>query len=288
MTDIAHSDNPYKPHLAEVKEIRLEVPGERSVKTFKVEFVDEEIKNNFSQRPGQCAMLGILGRGESFISISSPATWKGFLEFSVLQYVTGRVTPTLHKLEVGDIVTVRGPYGNGFPVDDWKGKNLFFIGGGIGQAPLRSVYMYTLDPTHRKDYGQIDIIYGSRSSDALVFRSELEELEKRDDVDVHLAVDVEEEGWSRFVGFVPTYVSELALSPENAIALTCGPPIMIKFVIENLLKLGFKADQIYTTLENRMKCGIGKCGRCNIGSIYVCKDGPVFTYAEIQKMPNEF
>jgi NAD(P)H-flavin reductase len=286
--DIAKSENPYKPHLAKVVEIRREVPGERAVKTFKVEFLDEEIKDKFQQRSGQCAMLGILGRGESFISISSSPTWKGFIEFSVLQYPTGRVTPELHKLEVGEIVTVRGPYGNGFPVDDWKGKNLFFIGGGIGQAPLRSVYMYTLDPEKRNNYGQIDIIYGARTSNALVFRKELEELESRDDVNVHLSIDVEEEGWDRFVGFVPTNIMEIKPDPTNAIAITCGPPIMIKFVIQNLLELGFTPNQIYTTLENRMKCGIGKCGRCNIGSVYVCKDGPVFTYDQIKNMPNEY
>ena len=288
MNDSTHSENPYQPHLAKVIEIRPETPGERAVKTFKIEFLDEEVRNTFTQRPGQCAMLGLLGRGESFISISSPSSWKGFLEFSVLQYVAGRITSALHKLEVGDIVTVRGPYGNGFPVDDWHGLNLIFIGGGIGQAPLRSVYMYALDPENRKNYGQIDIIYGARTSNDLVFRAELEELEKRDDVNVHLSIDIEEASWSKFVGFVPTNVLEVAPSPKNAIALTCGPPIMIKFVVENLKKLGFTPEQIYTTLENRMKCGIGKCGRCNIGSVYVCKDGPVFTFAEIQKMPNEF
>lgn len=286
--DVAHSDNPYQPHLAKVIEIRAEAPGERAVKTFRIEFLDENIKNNFSQRSGQCAMLGILGRGESFISISSSPTWKGFLEFSVLQYVTGRVTPELHKLEVGDTVTVRGPYGNGFPVDDWHGKNLIFIGGGIGQAPLRSVYMYALDPQNRKNYGQIDIVYGARTSKDLVFKTELEELENRDDVNVHLSIDVEEEGWGRYVGFVPSNLMEIAPKPENTIALTCGPPIMIKFVVENLKKLGFTPENIYTTLENRMKCGIGKCGRCNIGSVYVCKDGPVFTFADIQKLPNEY
>jgi NAD(P)H-flavin reductase len=286
--DIAHSENPYKPHLAEVIEIRAEAPGERAVKTFKVEFLDKDIKENFKQHPGQCAMLGLLGRGESFISISSSSTWEGFIEFSVLQYVTGRVTPELHKLEVGDIVTVRGPYGNGFPVDDWKGKNLVFIGGGIGQAPLRSVYMYVLDPKNRKDYGQVDIFYGARTSKDIVFKSELEELEKRDDVNVHLSIDVEEEGWNRYVGFVPSNVMEQKPSPENAIAITCGPPIMIRFTVQNLKELGFTPDMIYTTLENRMKCGIGKCGRCNIGSVYVCKDGPVFSYEEIMKMPNEY
>jgi NAD(P)H-flavin reductase len=288
INDIAHSDNPYKPHLAKVVEIRREAPGERAVKTFRVEFLDEEVRSQFTQRPGQCAMLGILGRGESFISISSSCTWKGFLEFSVLQYVTGRVTPELHKLEVGDIVTVRGPYGNGFPVEQWKGKNLIFIGGGIGQAPLRSVYMYALDPLNRKDYGKIDIIYGARTSKDIVFKAELEELEKRDDVNVHLSVDVEEEDWTRFVGFVPANVMEIKPSPENAIVVTCGPPIMIRFAIQNLKSLGFTPDMIYTTLENRMKCGIGKCGRCNIGSTYVCKDGPVFTYEQILNMPNEY
>ncbi len=288
MTDIAHSENSYKPHLAKVLEIRREAPGERAVKTFKVEFLDEDVKKQFKQRPGQCAMLGILGRGESFISISSSCTWSDFLEFSVLQYVTGRVTPELHKLQVGDIVTVRGPYGNGFPVDDWKEKNLVFIGGGIGQAPLRSVYMYTLDPKNRKNYGQIDIIYGARSSKDLIFKSELDELEKRDDVNVHLSIDIAEPGWTQFVGFVVANVTALKPSPINSIAITCGPPIMIRTVIQSLSKLGFSSDQIYTTLENRMKCGIGKCGRCNIGNIYVCKDGPVFSYAEIQKMPNEF
>ena len=282
------TNNPYRPHLAKVLEIRSEVGGERAVKTFKVELIDEEIRKQFNQRPGQCAMLGIVGRGESFISISSSATWKGYLEFSVLQYISGRVTPALHILEVGDLVTVRGPYGNGFPVDDWKGKNLIFIGGGIGQAPLRSVYMYALDPQNRKDYGKIDIIYGARTSKDIVFKTELEELEARDDVNVHLSIDVEEDGWNRFVGFVPANVLEIAPNPENAIAITCGPPIMIKFTVENLKKLGFSSEQIYTTLENRMKCGIGKCGRCNIGSVYVCKDGPVFSFAEIQKMPNEF
>jgi NAD(P)H-flavin reductase len=148
--------------------------------------------------------------------------------------------------------------------------------------------MYVLDPANRQNYGTVDIIYGARTSKDIVFKNELEELEKRSDVNVHLSVDVDEENWNRFVGFVPTNVLEIAPKPDNAIAVTCGPPIMIKFVVENLKKLGFSPENIYTTLENRMKCGIGKCGRCNIGNVYVCKDGPVFSYAEIQKMPNEY
>ena len=246
------------------------------------------------------------------ISITSSPTRKGYLEFSVMKL--GKVTTALHDLEVGDTIGVRGPYGNSFPIEDWKGKNVIFIGGGIGQAPLRSVYTNVLD--RRDEFGEISIIYGARTSCDLAFISELEELEKREDVDLRLCLDWKfgpagkileeaEEGWkvinteqpectldedslcTRFTCFVPELVLVTEPNPENSIALTCGPPIMIKFVIQNLLKLGFNADQIYTTLEMRMKCGIGKCGRCNIGNLYVCKDGPVFTHRQLMKVEGE-
>ncbi|MCK5560308.1 MAG: FAD/NAD(P)-binding protein [Thermoplasmata archaeon] len=281
-------ENPYVPNLATIVDIREEVPGERSVKTFRVQFVDEQLRKSFVPRPGQCAMLSVLGKGESFLSLTVPPTAEGYIEFSVLRYATGRVTNALHNLEVGDTVGVRGPYGNGFPIDEWKSKDIIFIGGGIGQAPLRSVYSYMLHPDNRKTYGKLIIIYGARTSGDLVYQEEFEELDKRKDVEVHLSIDVEEPGWKRFVGFVPTNVLEVKPNPKNAVALTCGPPIMIRFVVQNLEQLGFKGDQIYTTLENRMKCGIGKCGRCNIGEIYVCKDGPVFTYEQIRGMFQEF
>jgi len=215
---------------------------------------------------------------------------------------------------VGDTIGVRGPYGNSFPIEEWKGKNLMFIGGGIGQAPLRSVYTNAID--NRDQYGDILIIYGARTSQDLTFLNELEELEKRDDVDLRLCLDWKfgaegkileesEPGWkvinterpectldedslcTRFTCFVPELVFVTSPDPENSIALTCGPPIMIKFVVENLLKLGFTPDQIYTTLEMRMKCGIGKCGRCNIGNLYVCKDGPVFTHEQLMNIEGE-
>jgi len=197
----------------------------------------------------------------------------------------GKVTSILHECEVGDVLGVRGPYGNGFDVNGWKGKNIITVGGGIGQPPLRSLIRYVL--ANRGDYGKLDIIYGARTSNDLSFKQELFDLEKRDDADVHLSIDVEEEGWTQFVGFVPDNLLEVAPSPDNAIAITCGPPIMIHFVIQNLLKLGFAENQIFTTLEMRMKCGIGKCGRCNIGNVYVCKDGPVFSYAQIKNMKGE-
>jgi NAD(P)H-flavin reductase len=277
------SKNPYQPWLATIQDIRQEVGGLRPIKTFKMKFKDEKVNNNFSYIPGQCAMVSMLGVGECFFAISSSPTKKGYIEVSVMKL--GKVTSALHELEPGDTVGVRGPYGNNFDVDGWKKKNLVFIGGGIGQAPLRSLINYVVD--NRKDYGKLDVIYGARTSKDISYKEEFAELEKRKDVDVHLSVDVEEEGWNKFVGFVPDNLLQVKPSPKNTIAITCGPPIMIKFVIQNLEKLGFTEDQIFTTLEMRMKCGIGKCGRCNIGNLYVCKDGPVFSYKQLKKIQGE-
>lgn len=275
--------SPYQPQPAIIDEIRDEVVGERAIKTFRIVFQDKDLQKSFIFQPGQFIMVGLLGKGESPFAISSSPTQEGCFEVSVMKM--GKVTTALHECEDGDVVTARGPYGNHFDVNAWQGKNIISIGGGIGQAPLRSLINYILD--NRKKYGRLDVIYGARTSKDLCFKRELFELEKRNDVDVHLSVDVEEDGWKRFVGFVPTNVLEIKPSSKNAIAITCGPPIMIRFVIQNLLKLGFTDEQIFTTLEMRMKCGIGKCGRCNIGNIYVCKDGPVFSYGQLKNIRGE-
>lgn len=275
--------NPYQPWLAVIDEIRDEVVGERAIKTFRLVFQDEDLRKKFTFIPGQCVMVSLFGEGECMFALSSSPTEKGYIEVSVMKL--GKVTSALHECEVGDILGVRGPYGNGFDVDAWQGKNIVFIGGGIGQAPLRSLIRYMLD--NREKYGKLDVIYGARTTNDLCYKKELFDLEKRDDVNVYLSIDVKEEGWTRFVGFVPDNVLEVKPSPENAIAITCGPPIMIKFVIQNLLKLGFSEEQIFTTLEMRMKCGIGKCGRCNIGNLYVCKDGPVFSYKQLKSIKGE-
>jgi len=306
-------NNPYVPNVATIKSINQEVCGPRPIKTFRVEFDDLALRKSFSFISGQTAMVSVLGTGESMFAISSPSTRKGYLDFSVMK-TGGKNTTALHDLEVGDQVGVRGPYGNWFPLDEWRGKNLIFIGGGIGQAPLRSVYMNVLD--RRAEFGDILIIYGARTSADLAFIEELEDLEKRDDVELRLCLDWKfgeggkllqeaEPGWkvinvdepectqekdsmcTRFTCFVPELLLVTSPSPDNSIALTCGPPIMIKFVIDNLVKLGFQPDQIYTTLEMRMKCGIGKCGRCNVGNLYVCKDGPVFSYDQLQSIQGE-
>ncbi|MDP6627410.1 MAG: FAD/NAD(P)-binding protein [Methanopyri archaeon] len=276
-------DNPYLPNTAIITDIKEEVQGERAITTFRTEFKDKKLAESFEFIPGQCAMVTLLGMGECFFAISSSPTKKGYLEFSVMRL--GKVTQSLHELEVENSLGVRGPYGNGFPVDEWKGKNILCIGGGIGQAPLRSLIQYVMD--NRKDYGKLDVIYGARSTADLCYMDEFAGMEKRDDVDVHLSIDNEEEGWTRFVGFVPDNLKRLAPSPENTIAITCGPPIMIKFVIQALEKLGFTPDQIFTTLEMRMTCGIGKCGRCNIGNLYVCKDGPVFSWEILKDVKGE-
>lgn len=271
-------NNPYLPHTAKIVSVRDEAHGERPIKTFRVV---PENGYNLNHRPGQCAIIGILGIGESMISIASSPTKKDYLEFSVMRL--GKVTSALHECEEEDTISIRGPYGNGFPLDDWKGKDIVTIGGGIGQAPLRPIIQYILD--NRSDFGQLDILYGARTSEDLCFKEELFELEKGDTARVHLSVDGEEPGWTRFVGFVPTNLLEVKPSPEKTVAITCGPVVMIKYVIKNLRELGFAESQIFTTMENRMKCGIGKCGRCNVGNLYVCKDGPVFCYDTLKDLP---
>ena len=271
--------NDYIPKLAKIISIKEEVGGERPIKTFRTQFLNGD---SFAQKCGQCAMLSVFGKGESMISISSSPLEKDFLQFSILKM--GRVTSALHEMEEGATIGIRGPYGNGFPIEEWKGKTLIFIGGGIGLAPIWSV-LQTAVGTKDK-FGDLMLIYGARTSNDLVFREEMEELRKT--MKVHLSVDVEEPDWKEFVGFVPQNVLEIKPSPKNSITVTCGPPIMIKFVIKALKDLGFDDKQIYTTVENKMKCGIGKCGRCNIGPHYVCKDGPVYSWADLKDLPQEY
>lgn len=268
------------PKVGVITDIRYETPD---VKTFRVNA--PEGGKVFEHVPGQCAMLSIPGVSEAMISITSSPTNEEFMEFSVKK--CGCFTEALHALEVGNEITIRGPLGNGFPVDtELKGKDLIFIAGGIGLAPLRSVINYCLDK--RDDYGEIDIVYGARSADDLVELKEIQEVwSKAPNVHVHLTIDREQEGWDGHVGFVPNYVKELNLAVDKTV-LMCGPPIMIKFTLQGLMELGFTRNQIYTTMELRMKCGIGKCGRCNIGSKYVCKDGPVFRFDQLDELPNEY
>ena len=230
-------------------------------------------------------MLSVPGVSEAMISITSSPTNKEYMEFSVKK--CGCLSTWLHEMDVGQQITVRGPYGNGFPVDtDLKGKDLLFIAGGIGLAPLRSVINYVRDK--RSDYGSVQIVYGSRSKADLVdYQEIIDEWMKTEGVEVNLTIDNPQDDWDGHVGFIPNYVKELNPDIRKTI-LMCGPPIMIKFTLNGLKELGFKDTQVYTTMELRMKCGIGKCGRCNIGDKYVCKDGPVFRFDQLGELPSEY
>jgi NAD(P)H-flavin reductase len=253
------------------------------IKTFKVVLDDEEIMENFVQEPGQCAQFSVMGVGEATISITSPKTRDEFLEFSIA--AVGKLTDVIHDLQAGDKVGIRGPYGSNFPYERMKGKDLLFIAGGIGLAPLRSLINFVFD--NREDYGHIDIIYGGRAPEHLCFKDEIFEVwPEIEDTDVYLTVDdADEDEWDGRTGYVPDYLKDIDPDPEGKIAVTCGPPIMIKFVLEALEEIGFVDEEIITTLELNMKCGIGKCGRCNIGDKYVCLDGPVFDLSQIKDLP---
>ena len=272
-------NNPYLPELATVQEIIQETAN---IRTLRVSLDDKEKMSEFSFRPGQVGQLSVFGAGESTFVINSPPTRKDYLQFSVMR--TGEVTQRIHQLNAGDQIGLRAPLGNGFRYEDMKGHDILFIGGGIGMAPLRTLLLYMID--NRRDYGDIMVLYGARSPQDLCYTYEFQEW-KAGGVNLVLTVDSEFPGWKERVGFVPTVLSEESPSPHNRIAVVCGPPIMIKFVLFGLKELGFEDRQILTTLEKRMKCGIGICGRCNIGSQYVCLDGPVFSYEQITGMAQE-
>lgn len=302
------SASPYLPQRARIESIALECGGPRPIRTYTLVPVDGSVEH-FRFEPGQCAQLSVMGVGEVFLAIASGPAQEEPLQFTVMR--AGQVTGALHGLHEGDHVGLRGPYGNGFPVDRWRGRDLLLIGGGIGQAGLRSLLHYVL--VHRSDFGRVRVFYGARSPEAMIYRDEFAAIESAGDVDLHLSIDWKQgpdglldedacEGWSRldasdpgstgmaanqvrFTGYVPQVVEAVRPTSEGTIAITCGPPAMIRGVVESLDALGFSAEQVYTTLERRMKCGIGLCGRCNLGPLFVCTDGPVFSYAQLQELP---
>ena len=275
--------NLYVPHLMTIEDIHDEAPDGV---TFNLVFKDEKLRESFEFQTGQFGQYSAFGHGECTFCIASAHTRKGYIQCTFRK--SGKVTEALSRMEIGDTIGFRGPYGNVFPLDRMKGKNLVFVAGGIGLPPLRSLIGTVLD--NREDYGDITIVYGARTVADLVYKEELKHWADRKDVKMVTAVDPggETPNWKGKIGFVPTVLEETAPSGENAMAIVCGPPIMIKFSLQSLEKLGFTKENVISTLENRMKCGLGKCGRCNVGNIYVCKDGPVFTAAEIAAMPNDF
>lgn len=269
-------DNPYLPNLSvinDVKELTYDT------KLFSLSFKDKNLQRKFDYKPGQFVEIGIFGFGEAAISITSSPSTKDYFELCIKN--RGDVTNKLHQMKKNDTVYVRGPYGNGFPFDEVKNKDVLFVAGGIGLAPLRSLIKEML--VHRNEFGKIQVIYGAKTPEDMIFTYELKEWSKK--IKVLTTVDKKDFRWEGNVGVVGTLLTNIKGETENATAFVCGPPIMIKFVIQDLVKLGFKDENIITTLERKMQCGIGKCGHCNIGEKYVCIDGPVFSYKQLKNLP---
>ena len=243
--------------------------------------IQMEDGNQFSYDPGQFVMVSVFGYGEAPISISSTPTKKDGFELCVRR--VGKVTEALHRLNEGDVIGIRGPFGKGFNTEELKGKDLLFIGGGIGIVPLRSMIKYSIE--NRSDYGKITILYGAKSPKELLFRDELKEWESTEGVDLRITVDNADETWKGNVGVITTLIPPLEIDLKNTMALIVGPPVMYKFVLLSLSAKKFPEENIILSLERRMKCGVGKCGHCQMNNLYVCQDGPVFYYKDIKDLP---
>jgi sulfhydrogenase subunit gamma (sulfur reductase) len=276
-------DNVYKPDLMEVTRVRQETPD---VKSVSVRFLDSERARNFSFRVGQFGIFSAFGYGESTFNICSSSNWKDHIEFCFRK--VGRVTEALWKIEEKDVVGFRGPYGNGYPMEAWKGRDLIFLGGGIAMPPIRCAVWYALE--NRADYGEITVVYGARTVADLVFLDELDKWSKAERVRIIRCVDPggETPDWKGEIGFVPYVFERAQVAAKDPVVLVIGPPIMIKNTLPILDKMGVKSASVYTSIENRMKCGIGKCGRCNVGPIYICKEGPVLTMEQLQGLPADY
>ncbi len=276
-------DNVYIPELMEVIKVQQHTAD---VKSVRIRFIDEAAAGRFSFDVGQFGMFSAFGSGESTFNICSSSTWKDYIEFCFRK--TGRVTEVLWQIDEGDVIGFRGPYGNAYPTQQWEGKNLIFIAGGIAMPPIRCAIWYAIE--NRARFGDITIVYGARTVGDLVFVDELDEWAKHERVRVIQCVDPggETPEWKGEIGLIPHVIERANIPADNSIALVIGPPIMIKFTLPVLDKMGLGKGDIYTSLENRMKCGIGKCGRCNCGPVYVCKEGPVFTLEQISQMPQDY
>jgi len=242
-----------------------------------------ELPDGFSlaHKPGQFVGVSLLGIGEAPISISSsPSRSNGSFEICVRQ--VGTLTKALHSLNPGDTVGIRGPFGRGFPVEHFRGKDLLFAPGGLGLAPLRSLINEVLD--HRAMFGRVLILYGAKHPSELLFKDELDHWMERKDVELYLTVDHADENWTGNVGVITTLFPKIQVHARNTVAITCGPPVMYRFVLMELQSLGIPEGNIWLSLERRMKCGVGKCGHCQMNHIYTCLEGPVFSFSEIKHL----
>ncbi len=277
--------SPYTPNLTRVEKIISENEA-NDLKTFQLVFEDQEVGRDFKYVPGQFSEISLLGVGECPIGIASSPMDEDYIQFTVKK--VGALTSALHDCVEGDVVGIRGPYGNGFPLDVLESRNVVIIGGGFAFTTLRSLTKYILHDANRKRFGDLTVIYGARNPGELIYKYDLKAWSDRGDLNLVVTVDKGDAGWTGKEGYVPNILKETSPSSKNAIAVVCGPPVMLRFTIPVLEELRFSPENILLSLEMRMKCGIGKCGRCNIGSKYVCKDGPVFSYNELQDLPKEY
>jgi len=267
------STSVYTPEIARVVNVE---PLTALEKLFTIEL---PAGRSLGHAPGQFVMVSLLGIGEAPISItSSPSRSNGSFQLCVRR--VGDVTNAMHALQPGDGLGIRGPFGHGFPIEKMRGKDVLFAPGGLGLAPLRSLINQVLD--ERGSFGRVVILYGAKRPEELLFRDELEEWTTRDDVECLVTVDRGDETWDGHVGVITTLFPKISINPRNTVAVTCGPPIMYRFVLMEMLGKGIPESQIYLSLERRMKCGVGKCGHCQINNLYCCQDGPVFTYSQVK------
>ena len=269
----------YSLSPATILRVLPQIPDHR---LFQLELDDEEDRQRFKHQPGQFIEISVFGSGEAPISIASPPTRNSTIEICVRR--SGKLTQALFQLGKGSPLHIRGPYGRGFPVELFKGKNLLLVAGGLGLAPLRSLLLYALD--RRDEFNDLTLMYGTSSPDTVLFKYELLGFMDRSDLTYHYSVDRDAEGiWKQYVGVVTGLFDRATLSARDTYAVLCGPPVMYRFVVERLLALGFPREHIYVSLERMMKCGVGKCGHCAIGDKYCCTDGPVFSLDEIANIP---
>lgn len=282
--------NPYQPSLMKIDGF---VDETRDVRTLRLHFADPDEAGAFAGwNPGQFGQFTVFGAGESVFAISNkpwhPNGGDAPPTVECTFRVVGKVTTALRAMSEGQIIGFRGPYGNHFPVDEWKGKHIAFIGGGIGMAALRSAMLEVID--RKSEFGDILILNGARSVADVVYKNEMPQWQEVDGVQVVRTVDPggEDDSWDGEIGLLPNVFESLGLEPENRIVVACGPPIMLHFLFLSLGKIGYEPDQVVTTLENKMKCGIGHCGRCYVGPFSVCRDGPVVTWAELNALPRDY
>jgi len=281
---MSQNTNPYLPIKARIETIIQETSSpDLDVKTFRVKLQSDEV---FSFLPGQFVEFSIPGFGECPFGFASMPNSDGSFDITIKR--TGKVTNRIHALDEGSFVWIRGAFGNTFPLEKMEGSNLLIVAGGIGLAPLRPFIQYVLDSGNRSKYGKIDMLLAARSSTDHCFTYDYDTWRKSGETIIQQTIDNDEPDWDGLVGFPHNLIKDMNIELKNLYVLLCGPPIMIKAVQEALTDIGMPLDRIYTTLEMRMTCGVGKCAKCNIGHQYICIDGPVFNMEELSVMPNEY